>query len=259
MELSHLVFAGCSFTYCQGLAIDKAWPTLIANHFNCNLVNLATPGSGNDNIHRKLYEYVYKNLKFNNKPLVVVAFSDDWRKEVWSKEHYFDTKFNDYAPVSYHNDKPSSYYEYAMMENWDDEDFYRKTLLYKLSLANLFQHLKIPYIFTNTFPQHQNYDAYLRIRDKFLELDESVLNEFKIGDIHDIGNQCQNLPCGHYGEESCIKISKHIIQSIYNLYPNVHFNNNLNYFKLSDYIKLDKYHQKFPEWCCFDKKSDIVI
>lgn len=258
MELSHLVFAGCSFAYCQGLEIEKAWPTLIAKHFNSNIVNLATPGSGNDNIHRKLYEYVYKNLKFNNKPLVVVAFSDAWRKEVWSKEHYFDTTFNDYAPVSYHNNKPETYHEYAMLENWNDEDFYRKTLLYKLSLANLFQNLEIPYIFTNSFPEYQNLDAHLKIKDKFLELEEAVIKEFFIKDIYKIAIDNKNLPCGHYGEESCQQISQHIIESITTHYPNISFNNKLDYLKLSDYIKLDKYHQKFPEWCCFDTKFDIL-
>ena len=259
MDISHLLFAGCSFTFCQGLEIEKAWPTLIAKNLNCNIVNLATPGVGNDNIYRKVHEYIYINNKIEgSKPLVILCFSDPWRKEVWSKEHHLTLDFDDYAPVAYPKDKPSNYHEYAMIENWNEEDFYRKSIIYKLNLVNLFEKFNIPYLFTDAFPQYPDLDAYAKIQTKFSELKHATETKYYIDNIYDIATKFNNLPCGHYGEEACYKISEHILDSIKTLYPNLKFRNDINYLRLSEYIKLDKYHQKFPIWCSLEEQSDIL-
>ena len=80
MDISHIVTIGCSFTYCQGLPIFQGWPALVANALDCPLVNLGIPGVGNDNIHRRLYEYIYNDLLiYNSKPLVIIAWTQPWR------------------------------------------------------------------------------------------------------------------------------------------------------------------------------------
>jgi hypothetical protein len=61
MDITHLVVNGCSWTYCQGLEDPKnqGWPKLLADQLGCEVVNLAIPGTGNDTIHRRTYEYVH--------------------------------------------------------------------------------------------------------------------------------------------------------------------------------------------------------
>lgn len=264
MDISHIVFAGCSFTYCQGLELEYAWPTLIGKHFNANIVNLAVPGVGNDNVHRRLYEYIYKNKNYvESTPLVIVGFSDPWRKEVWSKNHYLTSDFEDYAPVSYPNNKPNTYHEYAMIENWNEEDFYRKSLIYKLSLINLFKALNIPYLFTDVFSQYPNEAAFLKVKEKFGELITEVENKFYIkydykNSVYETARHMKNLPCGHYGIEACQKITENIVEAVNRLYPNINYSKNIPYLKLSDFIKFDKYHQKFPIWCSLEEQSDIL-
>ena len=65
LEISHLVVNGCSFTYCQGLESPntQGWPALLAKKLNVPVVNLAAPGSSNDGIYRRTYDYFYNDQK----------------------------------------------------------------------------------------------------------------------------------------------------------------------------------------------------
>jgi hypothetical protein len=138
MDVSHIVTVGCSFTYCQGLddKLETGWPALVAKHFNAQLTNLAMPGIGNDTMHRRTYEYISENLKFqNSKPLVIVAWSQVNRHEQWYKQRQGDPMYDDYD--DYHlipiPDKvPKDDYEKVFLDHYDDANFYRKTLIYKL-------------------------------------------------------------------------------------------------------------------------------
>ena len=83
VKLSHLVVNGCSFTYCQGLEnpAEQGWPALLANKLKVPVVNLAIPGSGNDAIFRRTYEYFYLNKKHNNFPLFINVWSFSGSRE----------------------------------------------------------------------------------------------------------------------------------------------------------------------------------
>ena len=87
MQVSHLVVNGCSWTYGSELDSpeEESWPKLVANKLGIPVVNLAIPGSGNDSILRRTSEYLFQNLAFNSKPLVIIAWSQITRREGWDK------------------------------------------------------------------------------------------------------------------------------------------------------------------------------
>ena len=152
-EITHLVTNGCSFTYCQGLdnPREQGWPALVAKKLGVPVVNLALKGCGNDSIHRRTYEYVYENLPTGSKPLVIIGWSQYWRQEQWFNTFPYGTvnEFNDYRIIAMPDNSPNGPEEKNLLEHWNDENFYRKSMIYKLSLTSLFKSLNIPYIMSD--------------------------------------------------------------------------------------------------------------
>ena len=254
MDVSHIVTVGCSFTYCQGLddKLDTGWPALLAKHFNAQLTNLAMPGIGNDTIHRRTTEYICENLKFKgSKPLVVVAWSHINRHEQWYKHRQGDPMYDDYHLIPIPDSSPKDDYEKVFLDHYDDANFYRKTLLYKLSLINLFRSFDIPYIMTEYMSLEL--DKNIEKVDKTFSGMVHVVNQdpFKIGDLSDITKWNTKLPCGHDTAESMIPVSQYVIDNIKKLHPNINFKNDTPHLRLTDFVKTGKYHKKFPEWCHF--------
>ena len=256
MDISHIVTIGCSFTYCQGLEniVRDGWPALVAKHFNAKLTNLGMPGIGNDTIHRRTYEYISENLKFeNSKPLVIVAWSQIDRQEQWYNKEFGNDTFNDYRIVAKPlSGKFSDVYQMLYLKHYDEINYYRKTLLYKLSLFSLLENLGIPYITTDYMSLDRNENI------KKVETDFSgfakIVNEnpYRIIDLGDITKWDTKLPCGHLTAESMIPVSNYVITKINELHPDINFNNDTPHLELIDFIKSSKYHQKFPEWCKFE-------
>ena len=246
LEITHLVTVGCSFTYCQGLPIEQGWPALLARSLDCPLVNLGVPGIGNDAIHRKLYEYIYNNSTIeDSKPLVIIAWSAPWRREIWSAVHYNDSNFQNYAPVMLPNNSPSTHLDYVVLENWNTEDFYRKTALNKLSVINLLNQFNIPYIMFDAMPQIEpNTNLKNSICEKYID------RKYYIQPLYEIEYK-DYLPCGHSGPLGSISVKDHILGSICLLHPNLKFIKDKKFLTLQEYIVWDKYNQKFPQWCDF--------
>ena len=254
MDVSHIVTVGCSFTYCQGLCdkLTTGWPALVAKYFNAPLTNLATPGIGNDTINRRTTEYICENLKFqNSKPLVIVAWSHIDRHEQWFNVRSGDRMFEDYHPISNSYTIPNDIYQREYLHHYNEFNFYRKTLLYKLSLFSLLDSLGIPYITSDYMTLDRNAKI-IKVENDFSELAKKVnKSTFKIGDLGDITKNSPKLPCGHDTAESMILISKYVIDNIKKLYPDINFKNDIPHLRLTDFIKVGKYHKKFPEWCNF--------
>ena len=255
MDISHIVTVGCSFTFCQGTEniTRDGWPALIARHFNTNLVNLGLPGIGNDTIHRNTYEYICENSIFtNSKPLVIVAWSQIDRKEEWYNT-CVGKPYNDYRllakPQDTYSDDP---YEKSYLEHYDETNYYRKTLLYKLSLKNLFENLEIPYIMTDYMSlDHSN--KTVAVEKSFPGMFSIVnKNPFCVEDFGNITKRYPKLPCGHDTAESMIAVAKYSITKIKELHPNIDFKRDIPHLKLIDFIKNSKYNQIFPDWCNFE-------
>ena len=222
MKISHIVTNGCSFTYCQGLEnpIKQGWPALIANKLNCPLVNLALPGVGNDNIHRRTYEYFFKSLNScEEKPLYIISWSQPWRREAW-----YNTKdYNDFGIIAFPREscEERDHYQNGILEHWSEEEFCRKTLLYKLSLISLFDRFQIPYVMTNYASMHSSNEIEYLIKEKFKEMVDATENRYILEDFCTITHSTEKLPCGHDGAEGQIKIANYLFTAINEIFPNV--------------------------------------
>lgn len=263
MEISHIVTVGCSYTYCQGLSdpTTQGWPALLADKLYTSVVNLGLPGVGNDNIHRRTYEYFYKNLSVGEGvPLFVIAWTQPWRREAWFKhiKVHYKPEFDDYHIVSLPDDRPQNSHEQSLLDNWNEEDFVRKTLLYKLSLINLFENHGIPYVMANYSIQWETEELKERITKKFPELVKTTENKNVAYDLHELVHDLPKLPCGHDDVDAQKIVASYLAQKIRDLYPNDIFVTNKPYFKLQDFIKGHKYSEKYPEWCKYKSKYDTL-
>lgn len=257
MKISHIVTNGCSFTYCQGLPnmIVNGWPAQIAFEFDCPVVNLGIPGVGNDSICRRTFEYIYENQPIDDyKPLVIIEWTQRWRREAWLN------KEEDYIIVTFPSDdvKVRNYNHLSLLENWNEEDFYRKTILYRLSLINLLENLEIPYLMFNYAGSDGENDTDNKVINLFPNMTNKSRNQFDLGDLHHMTGLLPKLPCGHDDIEGQNVLSNFITTKIKEIYPNLEFTKNANFLSLRDYIKTSKYHRKFPEWCNFKLKGDIL-
>ena len=257
MKISHIVTNGCSFTYCQGLPnmIVDGWPAQIAFEFDCPVVNLGIPGVGNDSICRRTYEYIYENQSVNEyKPLVIIEWTQRWRRECWVNKQF------DYNLISYPgpeiDDMDNN--QKALLDNWNDEDFIRRTLLYRLSLINLFENLDIPYLMFNYAGSDESIQKQNKVVYNFPNMYKNAKNKFDLGDLHYFTGLLPKLPCGHDAKEGQDVLSSILIEKTKELYPNLEFTKNSKFLTLGEYITTSRYHRKFPEWCNFKLKGDIL-
>lgn len=223
MDITHLVVNGCSWTYCQGLEKpqEQGWPALVAKQLGVKVVNLAVRGCGNDSIQRRTYEYVYENLPTNSKPLFVVAWSQYWRKEAWQKSYYTDPNHNDYAIISLPDSKPNTDLERALLENWSNEDHYRRTYLAKLSLKNLFENQNIPYLMSD-YARDDIPNVIEKIKSRFPNMVNEVLNNpYQIKGLHYISEKHKPLPCGHDDIAAQQEVAEFILSELKRLHGEV--------------------------------------
>jgi hypothetical protein len=220
IEATHLVVNGCSWTYGAGLPDPKtqAWAALLADHLKLPVVNLAVPGSGNDTIHRRTYEYVFQNLPTNSKPIFVISWSQSHRQEAWYQQA------NSYKGIGRpHVSEQLDDYQKVLLDNWNEDVFDQKSLIYKLSLKNLFDNFKIPYIMTD-------YCAYLRkLRNKKLnypvnsyqEMIKIIYDEKHVTSFEELASNYPKLPCGHDGLQAQEVIGNYSFKKIKELYGEI--------------------------------------
>ena len=220
-EITHLVVNGCSWTYCQGLKdpVQQGWPTLLAKKLGVKVVNLAVRGCGNDSIHRRTHEYVYENLPTGSKPFFVIAWSQYWRRESWYNEFAGHKDYNDYAIVSLPDSNPKTNVERALLDNWNDVDFYRKTYLYKLSLMNLFKAHDIPYIMSDYASDSNRDEIIEKVRIRFPNIVDTCINNIRqVTPFYEITRDYPALPCGHDGPEAQVVLADYAYNEIIRQY-----------------------------------------
>lgn len=255
MDITHLVVNGCSFTYCQGLENHKeqGWPALVAKALGVEVVNLAVPGIGNDAIARRTYEYIYETLPANSKPLVIVAWSQHWRRETWYKNLH-GKSLDNYWIVSFPKDKPQHLVEELLLENWNEEDFYRKTILYKLMLENLLNAYNIPHL-TSDYAGSSCVDdkceeSLRKVRSTFPSMyQHAEKSPFVLQPFYQITHAYPKLPCGHDGPEAQVQLANYIVSQINERFGSVKKVDG-NFITLLEYRKKCESYilQKFPHW-----------
>jgi hypothetical protein len=221
-SVSHFVVNGDSFTYCQGLLerTKNGWPWLLAKHFKLPVINLALPGTGNDTIHRRTYEYFYLNQEYGNNPFFIIGWSQFWRREAW-----FESKKN-YNAIGIPNNirKPQNPYQLVYLKNHNDEDHIRRTLIVKSSLINLFKTNNIPYLMSD---YSSDVDLIERSKNNIPKLEEKIkhIENYCYDDHHatsfcKITENFEKTKCGHDSFQGNRELSKFLIKTIEKKYPN---------------------------------------
>lgn len=222
MKVSHLVVAGCSWTYCQGLESPQTqgWPALVSKALGVPVVNLALPGLGNDAIHRRTYEYAFEDHGTN--PLFIICWSQLWRREAWCRKLYNPKSVDGYNIIGFPNNNPNNNLERALLDTWNEEDFYRKWILYSLSIDSLFRSKNIPY-YTSFFSDDiysSNQEIVNDVKLRFNGANTHLKNYGnRLQDFHQIANDYPKTHCGHEGVEGNIAIANYLIPMLKHVVP----------------------------------------
>jgi hypothetical protein len=174
---NYILFAGCSFTEGYGLEIEKTYPYIVSNLFNCDYYNLAVGGIGNDAVFHNIFVWLCSQQK---KPKAIVlqwpyterciTIAEDSSEMTVDR----DTRIITIAPT---NSDPI----HQKFISISDEINYFKTveLLNKQKINHLRNEFKIPII-------------EIRLRDEITFYDENIVFFLNIDYARD----------NHYGMES---------------------------------------------------------
>ena len=240
-EITHLVVNGCSWTYCQGLEdpATQGWPALVAKELGLEVVNLAVPGSGNDGIHRRTYEYVLKNLPTGSQPFFIIAWSQSWRQEAWYEE-FEGKKYQYYHTISKPNDlKLLDEHQNALLAHWNDEHHFRNAVLYKSSLKALFLSQNIPYIMSDYAGDYEETVAYEKCKNLLKDELKFIYDNNYVDPFCEITKGLPLTKCFHNGLEAQIVLAKYIVNKIKTSH-NINLVPNNKYLPLND-IKMEYY------------------
>lgn len=249
-EITHLVVNGDSFTYCQGLEdrTEKGWPYLLARSLDCDVVNLALPGTGNDTIHRRTYEYAISAKAIGNHPFFIIAWSQFWRREVWLE------KKKGYSPVGVPVGKVQNYkkriprwnneFQYPFIKNFDEEDHARRTYLHKASLKTLFKSFNMPFLMSDYSSDSHLFDSHSIQNYHFIGKIVDFI-DFVHGDTHltPLCDLTLNLPktgCGHDGLEGNAVVAEFLLEQIKKLYDPIKISSDNHVFSLEDFNNIYK-------------------
>lgn len=223
LEISHLVVNGCSFTYCQGLydPPNEGWPRLLANMLKVPVVNLAVPGSSNDGIHRRTYDYYYKNLLHNSKPFFVIAMSMNIRTEAYISEGDCG-KINDYMNLSAIDKLPLSKAFYSHMDPKGICYSQGRKLRYWASLINLFDSTDTPHITSDYMPDISKTTNEF-VKKEYHTLDNFIkTHPYKVRDFNSItSGYPKALDKGHDGPEAQVVLANYIYNQIIKRYGEI--------------------------------------
>lgn len=225
LEISHLVTNGCSFTYCQGLydPPTEGWPRLLAEKLGVPVVNIATPGSSNDGIHRRTYDYFYKNLPNRSKPLFVVAMSQNTRREEYLIENQYGM-YQDYSNICVHDNLALSKEIYRNMDQLGVCFMQVKKLIQWQSIINLFESTNTTYVTSDYIPDTSHNDVINKyINTHYSELNYSVRsNPNTLKNFVDITkNYPKALDNGHDGKEAQVVLAEYIYNQLIKRYGEI--------------------------------------
>ena len=161
---------GCSFTYGDELdsPTTSAWPILLANALDANVVNDAISGGTNA---RTVYRTI-KNLQ-DEFDLYVIAWTTNTRFTFYKSDNNFEINFNPQLNCSTY-DKESFYRKWGktLYGTW-----YNELYAFKLWLQQIIQLqsiVKQKYLMINTM--HNNMGKWLVPKNQFIESVKSLIN-----------------------------------------------------------------------------------
>jgi len=235
MKITHLVTNGCSWTYGQGLdnIKEEAWAAILARKLGCEIVNIAVPGTGNEAITRRNYEYIYEGKSYGARPLFVVVFSQIWRREVWMR-NYYGTKCGDYCTMFPAHETDGNPVERSYLEEFNEEDFLRKNMLIKSATKNLLENFQFPHIITQFQGDGVQPSSVNDVKQRFPNWYDQYV---KMNDIDEISGQVHMLDkthCQHPGPKAQEVIAEMVYSAIIKKYGILEVENR-PYLKLKDF------------------------
>jgi len=163
-DYKYLVANGCSFVQGSGLHgplsnqpvknVEGRFSDVLSKKLNCQEINIAAGGSGNDKIVRTTFEWVEQN-KEKLDTLIILGLSHWARKEIWVNEKNMYDKFKLVQKDFYYN------------------EFVKKHLNYEQEMINLKRNL----IMLDAYIKQVNPTVDLLIFGSF-EIDNLVLDSF---------------------------------------------------------------------------------
>jgi hypothetical protein len=166
---------------------ESAWPNWVAKKLNVNWVNIAEPGSGNEQISRSTILSVSNLIdidKFNpNNLIVCILWSGFDRYEFWSEDKDNFRSFSMSAPGKYSppSDIVKKYIEYRSLVETTEYSYY-KNLYYIYITAKFLESYKIKYYFANCMNTFVDPNS-LKCTDNFKNNYNNLLNLYGQGRI----------------------------------------------------------------------------
>ncbi len=212
-----LLTLGDSFTYGEELEDRaRAWPNLVANALNYDLINLGLPANSNPGICRQLIEYFASN---DLPAAVIVAWSSPGRMEFSDEGGAFSAwpggatrrVFQEFHP--WRDDLLQYINRYH-----NSEYLYIKYLQDIVFVQNFLSNQRVPYMmlttvaneyYKNTHGKQYQYYEKLIDTDKFLGWPNHGMAEWTI--------PCRRGPGGHFLDEGHQRVAERINEHIRNL------------------------------------------
>jgi hypothetical protein len=215
--MKNLVTVGDSFTYGEELADrNQAWPSLLANLINYNLLNLGKPAASNDKILRTVIDHVVNNPDVD---LIVVGWSNIGRSEHADEFGYYDV-WPGYQGNLFRQDGTdwrNQLVDYVSRYH-NSEAIHQKFIQQVILLQRYLDSIGIPYLMLNileneyykkkTFPGCDRYFAQVNT-ERFLGFRESGMMEWTYG--------LPQGPAGHFLEAGHQRVAEKINEHIRNL------------------------------------------
>ena len=211
-----LLTVGDSFTYGEELADrTNAWPQVLANKINYELVNLGQPSASNDKILRKTLDY----LTFNTVELVVIGWSNIGRSEHADEFGYYDV-WPGYQGNLFRQDGSnwrSDLVDYVSRYH-SAEAIHRKYIQQVILLQSYFKQRGIRYVMLNIvqneYYKKKSFEGHLRY---FEEVDEENFLGFNQSGMMEWTYGCPQGPGGHFLEQGHQLVADRIYEHIRNL------------------------------------------
>lgn len=256
LEISHLVVNGCSLTYCQALhdPPTEGWPKLLADKLGVPVVNLAIPGSSNEGVHRRTYDYFYKDKINNSKPFYVIAMTHLSRREEYIVEND-NGLLQDFAIMAANDKHPLAKEIYRNMDEKGYNIMQFKKLMHWQSLINMFEAHNTPYLTSDYMPEDK------KITEKYISKHHSELkyevytNSKKLKDFNEITyGYPRALDNSHDGKEAQVVLADYIYDQLIKRYGEVK-PIKTNYLSLKNFRTQHTHHFKTRnQWYLYEMK-----
>lgn len=216
LNISHVVVIGCSYAYGDGLQDPKtqSWAGLLGKKLSVPVVNLSTKGGGNDRVQRRLVEYYYRDLDYDNHPLYIISYSHSSRREEYIAEN------KNYMVVDLHPDSVDDLFTKPCLINYDEEIQARRKMLIQNTVHHFLKNNNVNYLVTDYMPYSTADIAYLKT--KFSKMYDTVHSDStRLADFVDLVRGLPLLPCLHDGPEAQHILADYIYAEILNRYDTI--------------------------------------